>query len=203
MVSVIRIHDSRHMDDVVHALGSAGARIIEITMTVPGAIELISRYADELGDEYLFGCGTVTDRDTAVAAMDAGAAFVVSPVLQEEVVAAATSRGVPAIPAAMSPTEVWRASTIGADAVKLFPARALGPRYVADLLGPLPDLKIVPSGGIGPDNASSFIEAGAHAVFSGSSMVNDSLVERGEFERIKGTARKMLLTVSRARRRNE
>jgi len=200
LVCVVRLHDAGRMDEVVEALGAAGAKIIEITVTVPGAVELIERYSAEFKD-YLFGCGTVTDAATAVRAMDVGAAFVVSPVLQEEVVSAALSRGIVAIPAAMSSTEVWRASVIGADAVKLFPAKVLGPRYVSDLLGPLPGLKIMPSGGIGPDNASSFIEAGAAAVFSGSSLVNDRMVRRGSFDEIEGVARQMILAVSHGKRR--
>jgi len=200
LVCVVRLHDASGMDEVVEALGAAGAKIIEITVTVPGAVDLIRRYTAEFED-YLFGCGTVTDVATAVRAMDAGAAFVVSPVLQEEVVSAALSRGIVGIPAAMSSTEVWRASVIGADAVKLFPAKVLGPRYVSDLLGPLPGLKIMPSGGVGPDNASSFIEAGAAAVFSGSSLVNDRMVQRGSFDEIEGVARQMILAVSHGRRR--
>jgi len=200
LVCVVRLHDAGGMDEVVEALGAAGAQIIEITVTVPGAVELIRRYSVEFED-YLFGCGTVTDPATAIRAIDAGAAFVVSPVLQEEVVSSALSRGIVAIPAAMSSTEVWRASVIGADAVKLFPAKVLGPRYVSDLQGPLAGVKIMPSGGVGPDNASSFIEAGAAAVFSGSSLVSDRMVQMGSFDEIEGVARQMILAVSHGKRR--
>ncbi len=200
LICVVRLHDAGGIDAVIEALRAGGANIIEITVTVPGAVELIRRYTAEFED-CLFGCGTVTDVETAVGAMDAGAAFIVSPVLQEEVVFAAHSRGIAAIPAAMTSTEVWRASVIGADAIKLFPARVLGPRYVSDLLGPLPGLRIIPSGGVGPDNASSFIEAGAVAVFAGSSLVNDRIVKRGDFDEIEGVARQMILAVSHGKRR--
>lgn len=196
LVAVIRLHDSNYLDLVVEALGSAGARIIEITMTVPGAIEIISNFTEVFGEDFIFGCGTVMDAVTARRAIDAGAGFVVSPVLQEEVVETAASQNIVSIPAAMSPTEAWRASMIGADAIKLFPARVLGPRFVSDILAPLPNLRIIPSGGIDPENAGSFVEAGAIAVFSGSSLVNDDLVLGEHFAEIEGKAKEMILNIS-------
>jgi 2-dehydro-3-deoxyphosphogluconate aldolase/(4S)-4-hydroxy-2-oxoglutarate aldolase len=200
LVAVIRLADEGRLDEVVGALGSAGATIIEITTTVPGAIESISRYVKEFGEDYIFGCGTVTDRKTAARAMDAGADFVVSPVLQEPMVEEARSRGVLAIPAAFTPTEILHADEIGAGAVKLFPARSLGPSYVRDILGPLPGIQIIPAGGVDAGNAGSYIKAGAVAVFSGSSIVSDRKLREEGPEGVEKSAREMMSSISEARR---
>ena len=200
MVAVIRLRDDSRLREVIEALGSAGAMVMEITMTVPGAIESISRYAGEFGDDFTIGCGTITDPGTATRAIEAGAEFVVSPVLQEEMVAAARSRGVVAIPAAFSATEVWRAHSLGADAVKLFPARSLGPAYLHDILGPLPQARLMPAGGVDVDNVASYIMAGAMAVFSGSSIVSDRGLREGGIQGVEDSARMMIEKISETRR---
>jgi len=198
LVAVIRLGDGGRLDEVVEALGSAGATIMEITTTVPGAIEQISRCSSKF-DDFIFGCGTVTDRETAVDAIEGGAEFVVSPVLQEDMLEVARSEGVLAIPAAMSPSEILRAVSLGADAVKLFPARSLGPDYIRDVLGPLPGISIMPAGGVNAGNASSYIKAGAAAVFSGSSIVSDRRLREEGPGRIEASAREMLDMISMAR----
>jgi 2-dehydro-3-deoxyphosphogluconate aldolase/(4S)-4-hydroxy-2-oxoglutarate aldolase len=200
LIAVIRLHENDRLDEVVEALGSAGARAIEITTTVRDAIESISRYAEDLGDDFTLGLGTITDGKTTTSAIDAGAEFVVSPVLQEEMLEVARSRGVLAIPAAYGPTEIWHAHEMGADAVKLFPARSLGPSYVRDILGPLPAIKIIPAGGVDAENAGSYISAGAAAVFSGSSIVSDRKLLDGGPEDIEASAREMIERIRQARR---
>jgi 2-dehydro-3-deoxyphosphogluconate aldolase/(4S)-4-hydroxy-2-oxoglutarate aldolase len=200
LIVVIRLHENDRLNEVVEALGSAGARVIEITTTVPGAIESISRYSRDLGDEFTFGLGTITDGNTAIRAIEAGAEFVVSPVFQEEMLKTAKSRGVLAIPAAYGPTEIWRANEMGADAVKLFPARSLGPAFVRDILGPLPGIKIIPAGGVDAKNAGSYISAGAAAVFSGSSIVSDRKLMDGGTEDIRASTREMIDSIRQARR---
>ncbi len=199
LVAVVRLSSSDGIDDVVESLGAAGARIIEITTTVPDAIKLISRYSAELGGDYVVGCGTVMDGATACNAMEAGARFIVSPVSARGVVEATRSSNALAIPGFRTPTEAWQATSMGAEALKLFPARDLGPRYISDLLGPMPSLRILPAGGIDPGNAGEYIRAGAAAVFSGSSLVNDRLVHDGRFEEIESSARQMLREIKNAR----
>jgi 2-dehydro-3-deoxyphosphogluconate aldolase/(4S)-4-hydroxy-2-oxoglutarate aldolase len=198
LVAVIRLRDGGRLDEVVEALGRAGATIMEITTTVPEAIEQISRCTSKF-DDFIFGCGTVIDRETAVSAIEGGAEFVVSPVLQEEMLEVARSEGVLAIPAAMSPSEIWRAVSLGADAVKLFPARPLGPDFIHDVLGPLPGISIMPAGGVDAGNAASYIKAGAAAVFSGSSIVSDRVLREEGPGRIEASAREMLDRISMAR----
>jgi 2-dehydro-3-deoxyphosphogluconate aldolase/(4S)-4-hydroxy-2-oxoglutarate aldolase len=199
LIAVIRLGENDRLAEVIEALGSAGASVIEITTTVPGAIESISKYARDLGDDYTFGIGTITDGNTAVRAIEAGAKFVVSPVFQEEMLKVASSRGVLAIPAAYGPTEIWRANAMGADAVKLFPARSLGPSYVRDILGPLPGIKIIPAGGVSAQNAGSYIGAGAVAVFSGSSIVSDRKLREEGPEGVEASVREMIESISLAR----
>jgi len=198
LVAVIRLRDGGRLDEVVEALGRAGATIMEITTTVPEAIEQISRCTSKF-DDFIFGCGTIIDRETAVSAIEGGAEFVVSPVLQEEMLEVARSEGVLAIPAAMSPSEIWRAVSLGADAVKLFPAKSLGPDFIHDVLGPLPGISIMPAGGVDAGNAASYIKAGAAAVFSGSSIVSDRVLREEGPGRIEASAREMLDRISMAR----
>jgi 2-dehydro-3-deoxyphosphogluconate aldolase/(4S)-4-hydroxy-2-oxoglutarate aldolase len=200
LIAVIRLSENDRLDEVVEALGSAGATVMEITTTVPGAIESIARYVRDLGSDYTIGIGTVTDGNTALRAIEAGAEFVVSPVFQEEMLEVALSRGVLAIPAAYGPTEIWRAGAMGADAVKLFPARSLGPSYVRDILGPLPGIKIIPAGGVDAENVGSYISAGAVAVFSGSSIVSDRKLLQGGLKGVEASAREMIESIKLARR---
>jgi len=200
LIAVIRLGENDRLGEVVEALGSAGATVMEITTTVPGAIESIERFAGHLGSDYTIGIGTVTDGNTALSAIEAGAEFVVSPVFHEGMLEVALSREVLAIPAAYGPTEIWRANAMGADAVKLFPARSLGPSYVRDILGPLPGIKIIPAGGVDAENAGSYISAGAAAVFSGSSIVSDSKLRQEGIEGVEASAEEMLESIRLARR---
>ena len=199
VVAVIRLKDPAKLRDVFDALAEGGVRAIEVTMTVPGAVALIGQLAAALPAGVLLGAGTVVDGDTARAVIDAGARFIVSPVFRRDVVAVCIERGVAACPGCFSPTEILDAHDMGADIVKVFPATALGPQYIKDLRAPMPQLKLMPTGGVSLDNAGDWIRAGAVAVGVGSSLLDARAIEEGRLEVIAGNARRIVASVSSAR----
>ena len=165
VVAVIRLKDPAASSAPSSTRWPAGGvRALEVTMTVPGAVDLIRALAPTLPDGFLLGAGTVTDVATARAVIDAGARFVVGPVFRPDVIAACHERDVPAMPGCFSPTEILAAHECGADIVKVFPATMLGPQYLKDVRAPLPQVKLMPTGGVTLDNAGDWIRAGAVAV---------------------------------------
>jgi 2-dehydro-3-deoxyphosphogluconate aldolase/(4S)-4-hydroxy-2-oxoglutarate aldolase len=177
-VGVIAVIRSDHPDllvDACHALAGGGV-CCEITMSSPGALDAIAVASRELGESCLVGAGSVLDSETARAVILAGARFVVSPVLDLGVLWMARRYGRLAIIGAFTPTEIATASSAGADLVKVFPANHLGPRYFADLLGPMPHLRLAPTGGVDLDTVPAWIAAGAVAVGVGSALVRPDLL---------------------------
>ena len=199
IVAVIRLKDPDKLRAVVAALTAGGVRAVEVTMTVPGAVDLIREIAPELPSGVLIGGGTVTDAYTAQAVINAGAQFVVGPVFRTDVVRTCHEAGVAAIPGCFSPTEIFTAHECGADLVKVFPATMLGPQFIKDVRAPLPQVKLVPTGGVTPDNAGDWIRAGAVAVGIGSALVDAASVEHGRFEMITANARRAVANVAAAR----
>jgi 2-dehydro-3-deoxyphosphogluconate aldolase/(4S)-4-hydroxy-2-oxoglutarate aldolase len=199
VVGVIRLHDSTKVRSIVQALASGGVRALEVTMTVPRAIELIAELAPTLPEGFLLGAGTVLDRETARRAIDAGARFVVSPVLRLEVIAACHEAGVPVMPGCFSPTEILTAWDAGADIVKVFPATALGPGFLRDLRAPLPHVKLMPTGGVSIDNVGEWLAAGAAAVGVGSALLDAQAIAAGHFDVITGRAQRIVANVRVAR----
>jgi 2-dehydro-3-deoxyphosphogluconate aldolase / (4S)-4-hydroxy-2-oxoglutarate aldolase len=199
IVAVIRLKDPAKLRALVDAIAGGGVRALEVTMTVPGAIGLIRDLAPALPDGFLLGAGTVTDAATARAVIDAGATFVVSPVFKPEVIAACHERDVPSMPGCFSPTEILAASESGADIVKLFPATALGPQFIRDVRGPLPHVKLMPTGGVTLENAGEWIRAGAAAVGLGSALVDARAVDGGRWDLITANARRVVASVAAAR----
>jgi|SRR5579872_4005010 len=199
VVAVIRLKDAGQVRAVVDALAAGGVRALEVTMTVPGAVDLIRELAPALPDDVLLGAGTVTDPATAAAVIDAGAAFVVGPVFRREIIDACHARGVPAVPGCFSPTEILAAHEAGADIVKVFPATALGPQFIKDVRAPLPQVKLMPTGGVTIENAGDWIRAGAAAVGVGSALVDSGAVEGGRFYAITANARRLVAGVAAAR----
>lgn len=199
IVAVIRLRDPGKLRAVVDAIVAGGVRALEVTMTVPGAVELIRGLAPTLPDGFLLGAGTVIDAATARAVIDAGAQFVISPVFRREVIAACHERGVPVAPGCFTPTEILDAHEAGADIVKVFPATTLGPQYIKDVRAPLPQLKLMPTGGVSPDNAGDWIRAGAVAVAAGSSLLDAKAIESGRFDVITANARRFVDNVAAAR----
>ena len=178
---------------------AGGVQALEVTMTVPGAVELIRGLAPTLPEGFLLGAGTVIDPETARAVVDAGAQFVISPVFRRSVIEACHACGVPAAPGCFTPTEILEAHDAGADIVKVFPATTLGPQYIKDVRAPLPQVKLMPTGGVTPDNAGDWIRAGAVAVAAGSSLLDAKAIESGKFDVITANARKFVDNVKAAR----
>jgi 2-dehydro-3-deoxyphosphogluconate aldolase/(4S)-4-hydroxy-2-oxoglutarate aldolase len=199
VVAVIRLRDPGKLRAVVDALTAGGVRVLEVTMTVPGAVELIRDLARSLPEGFLLGAGTVTDAATAHAVIEAGASFVIGPVFRPDVIAACHEHDVPAIPGCFSPTEILDAHEKGADIIKVFPATMLGPQFVRDVRAPLPQVKLMPTGGVTLENAGDWIRAGAVAIGIGSALVDARAVERGEFDVITANARHVMANVRAAR----
>ena len=199
VVAVIRMNDPSRLPDVVAALVEGGVRALEVTMTVPGAVDHIRRIAPTLPAGFLLGAGTVTDADTVARVADAGATFIVSPVFRRAVIEAATARGLLAAPGCFTPTEILDAWEAGAGVVKVFPATALGPGYLKDLRGPMPFLKLMPTGGVTVDNAGDWIAAGAVAVGIGTSLLDTKAIAEGRYDVIVDKGRTIVANVQRAR----
>ena len=199
VVAIIRMKDAAKLRRVVDAIADGGVRAIEVTMTVPGAVELIATLARSLPPEILLGAGTVTDADTARAVIDAGARYVVSPVFRREVIAACHERDVAAAPGCFTPTEILDAFDFGADVIKVFPATALGPQFIKDVRAPLPHVPLMPTGGVSLDNAGDWIRAGAVAVGVGSALLDTKAIEEGRFDVLTNNARRIVASVASAR----
>jgi 2-dehydro-3-deoxyphosphogluconate aldolase/(4S)-4-hydroxy-2-oxoglutarate aldolase len=199
VVAIIRMPDPAALRAVVDALIEGGVRALEVTMTVPRAIELIEEIAPTLPSDFLFGAGTLLDAETVRRAVGAGAQFIVSPVFRREVVNAAHEEGVPVMPGCFSPTEILDAWDMGADVIKVFPATSLGPGYLKDIRGPLPHVKLMPTGGVSIDNVGDWLRAGAVAVGVGSAVVDTKAIAAKQFHVIADNARRMVANVAAAR----
>jgi 2-dehydro-3-deoxyphosphogluconate aldolase/(4S)-4-hydroxy-2-oxoglutarate aldolase len=201
VVAVIRLQDSSKLRTVVQALAAGGVKALEVTMTVPRAIELIGEIAPTLPADFVIGAGTVVDPETAHAAILAGARFIVGPVLRPAVIDVCHRYDTAVMPGCFSPTEILTAWEAGADVVKVFPATALGPSYFKDLRGPLPHLKLMPTGGVSLENAAEWIRAGAAAIGVGAALVDAKLVAAGDFAAITERAGRFVDAVRAARGR--
>jgi len=199
VIAVIRLEHASELRPVADALLEGGIRALEVTMTVPGAVELIEGLAAALPSSAIVGAGTVLDAPTARQVIDAGARFVVSPVFRPLLVGLCHERGVPAMPGCFTPTEILDAWERGADLVKVFPATSLGPGFIKDIRGPLPQLRLIPTGGVTRDNAGDWIRAGAVAIGVGSALVDRKAVAARRFDRIRDAARGFVEAVRAAR----
>jgi 2-dehydro-3-deoxyphosphogluconate aldolase/(4S)-4-hydroxy-2-oxoglutarate aldolase len=199
VVAVIRLQDASRLRGVIDALAAGGIRALEVTMTVPGALDLIAAIAPTLPEDFLLGAGTVLDVPTAQRAIDAGAQFVVSPIFRPEVIMTAHRYEKPAMPGCFSPTEIQNAWEAGADIVKVFPATSLGPGFLRDVRGPLPHVKLMPTGGVSIENADEWIRAGAVAVGVGSALVDAKSVAAGDYVSITERAKRIVANVQDVR----
>jgi 2-dehydro-3-deoxyphosphogluconate aldolase/(4S)-4-hydroxy-2-oxoglutarate aldolase len=200
LIPVLRARSAAQAHAVVKAMIAGGVTVVEVTMTVPGAIELLAELKAEYGSRLLLGSGTVTTAEDAEATIEAGAEFVVSPSYHPEVISVTRSLGKISIPGALTPTEVITAWKAGADYVKIFPCSAMGgASYLKSLLAPFPHLKLIPTGGVTLQSAESFIRAGARALGVGSDLVNLAAIDSGAPEFITETARAYLKVLAQVR----
>jgi len=189
IVAVIRAESGEQLVDVAEALFAGGVEVMEVTFTVPKAVHVLEQVADRLGDKIVLGAGTVLDTETARAAMLAGAEFIVSPGVNVDVIKMCRRYNKLVLPGALTPTEVITAWEAGADIVKIFPSDLTGPGYLKALHGPLPQVRLMPTGGVNLDTATDYLKAGACALGVGGSLVESKTVAAGDFARIEQLAK--------------
>jgi 2-dehydro-3-deoxyphosphogluconate aldolase/(4S)-4-hydroxy-2-oxoglutarate aldolase len=199
ITAVIRAKSSAHLVEVAEAIKAGGVECIEVTMTTPDALRVIAEASKRFGEEVVIGVGSVLDAETARAAMLAGAEFVVGPCLDLGMIEMCRTYSKPVIPGALTPTEILTAWRAGADLIKVFPAGQLGPTYFRDLLAPLPQVKLVPTGGVDLETAGAFIKAGAAALCIGSAMMPREAMENGDWGTVTNLARRFVEEVRKAR----
>jgi 2-dehydro-3-deoxyphosphogluconate aldolase/(4S)-4-hydroxy-2-oxoglutarate aldolase len=200
VVPVIRAESADEAARVIDAIRAGGVSVLEITMTVPGAVGLIAEVARRVGNDVVVGAGTVLDAETARAVILAGARFVVSPALDLATIACCRRYGVPVAPGALTPTEVVAAWQAGADIVKVFPANAVGgASYIKALKAPLPQIELCPTGGVSLETAADFIKAGASALGVGNDLVDLKALRAGQAQAITEKAKRFVEIVKTAR----
>ena len=199
VIAIMRAKSSDQLIQAVDAIKAGGVRVIEVTMTTPGAMQVIEEATRRYGQDVLFGAGTVLDAETARAAILAGAAYIVAPTLNLEMIALCNRYGIPVVPGCYTPSEMLSAWEAGADLVKLFPASIGGPSLIKAILAPLPQLKIVPVGGVDLNTAAEFIKMGAFALGVGSSLIHQKLLDAGDLDELRRRAEAFLVEVRKGR----
>lgn len=198
LVAIVRGISSQSADATGEALVAGGVRLLEVTMNTPDALGTVSRWRKIYAGRVHIGAGTVLNKAMAQGAIDAGAQFLLSPNLDEEVIRCGAERGIEVWPGVLTPTEIVRAHQAGAKAVKVFPASVFGARYFKELRGPLDHIPLIAVGGIDLENAADFLNAGAVAVGVGGNLVNKTLIESGQFEALTSLARQYVSAVKPA-----
>ncbi len=199
LVAIVRLKEPAELVPIAQAIEAGGVRVIEFTMGTPNALDAISRLAREWGDRILLGAGTVLDPETGRAALLAGAQFLVAPNFNPALIELARRYNKIVVPGAFTPTEILAAWECGADIVKVFPASTVGPQFIKDILGPLPYVRLLPTGGVGLDNIPAFIAAGAAAVAVGSNLTDPKLIKEKNWAGLTEHARKFAEVVRQAR----
>ena len=199
VIAVLRTDSPSQLVSTARALAQGGVWSVEVTMTTPGALDVIKEAVGQLKGKAIIGVGSVLDTQTARAAILAGAEFVVSPILDPDMILLVNRYGKVVIPGAFTPTEILEAWEAGADAVKIFPASVGGPSYLKAIKGPLPQVKLVPTGGVSLETAGDFIKAGAEMVAAGGKLVPPKEIVAGMFDEITERARKFVEAVAAAR----
>ncbi len=196
LVAIVRVPRPELTLPLTKALVAGGIRAVELTMSIPNALEAVRTIDRELGDKILLGVGTVIDDDTCRAAIDAGAKYVISPITRPSLVAAAHALDRPVMLGAYTPTEAQAAHEAGSDFVKIFPADTLGPSYIRSLLAPLPHLKIVPTGGVNLDTMEAYLAAGSAALGTGSALLKKEIIAGENWEELELLAKRFADRVS-------
>ncbi len=196
LVAVVRLDDPVELGPVVDALLEGGVRLIEATMTIPGLLKHVPQLMERVGDDMVFGIGSVLNGEMAQQVVDAGASFVVSPILKKEIIDVAHKAGRVVSVGAYSPTEIQTAWEYGSDVVKVFPADTLGPSYIKGVRAPMPHLKLLPTGGVAVDNVGEWLSAGSFALGVGSALVDLKAVRAGRFDIIRDNAKALVQAVN-------
>ena len=199
IVAVVRLDDFSRAVEVAQALVTGGIGVLEFTLTGRGALQAITDTRKALGDTAFVGVGTVLKSEDAEAAIDAGAQFAVTPALRRQVIATCVRRQTLVLCGGLTPTELLEAYEAGAELIKVFPAQVGGAKFIKDVLAPMPFLKLVPTGGVGPENAREYLTAGAVAVGIGGNLVSNKLVAAGRFAQITATAQACVLAIQATR----
>lgn len=197
VVAVVRLKDEKNLDKLIASLKNGGVNTIEITMTCPQPLALIRKLSKD--KELLVGAGTILNDREAKAAIEAGAEFIVSPILNLGMIAKVHEYDKVMVPGAFSPTEIFNAHEAGADAVKVFPAGNLGASYFKAIRGPLPFLEITPTGGVDIDNAAEFIKNGANFIGAGSALLKKDLIKEEQWEELTAFIKKFVTVVKTAK----
>ena len=197
IVGVVRAENTEQAIKIADAVKAGGIKAIEITMTVPGAVDVIKELAQEYdSNDILIGAGSVLDAETARACLLAGAKYIVSPCLDKDTITLCNSYQKPVMPGAMSVTEVHKAMQYGADVVKIFPATLFGPKIVKAIKGPIPQAPLLPTGGVNLDNVGKWISAGSFAVGVGSALTAGA--KKGDYKQVEKTAREFIKRIKKA-----
>jgi len=199
VIAIMRAKSSDQLLAAADAIKAGGVQAIEVTMTTPGALDVIRQATERYGADVLFGAGSVLDPESARAAILAGAQFVVCPTLNLKTIEICHRYAIPVVPGAYTPTEILTAWEAGADMVKVFPASVGGPAYFKAIKGPLPQVKLVPVGGVDLDTTANFIRAGADAVGVGGALVSQKLLDAGDFAALTERARRFCQEVAKGR----
>jgi 2-dehydro-3-deoxyphosphogluconate aldolase / (4S)-4-hydroxy-2-oxoglutarate aldolase len=198
-IAVIRLADPNKLIKVAQAIYEGGVTGIEITMTIPDAINVIKTASSEIGSYMNIGVGSVLDAVTAQKAIDAGAKYVVSPIFKKEIVDTAHKNNVPVMPGAFTPTEIQTAYEAGADIIKIFPADVVGMAFFKGVLAPMPHLKLMPTGGVSLTNAGEWLKAGACAVGVGSALLSKQAISEGNYKALTDNAKILMESIKKAK----
>ncbi len=199
VIAIVRAQSSDQLLRAADAIREGGVRVIEVTMTTPGALQVIEEATSKYGEDVLFGAGTVLDAESVRAALLAGAQFIVAPSFNAEAVRICRRYSIPVFPGAYTATEILAAWEAGADMVKVFPASVGGPALIKALKAPLPQVELVPVGGVNLETAADFIRAGAAALGVGSALIDQKLLDSGDFTALTERARRFIEEVVRGR----
>jgi 2-dehydro-3-deoxyphosphogluconate aldolase/(4S)-4-hydroxy-2-oxoglutarate aldolase len=200
IVAVIRSPDSQRLVETARAMADGGVNVVEITMTVPDALDVLRQVRKALGDRLLLGAGTILDSETCRAALLAGAEYIVAPTLNLDVIRQCQRYNKLVMPGAFTPTEILTAWEAGADIVKVFPAEVVGPAFFKAMCGPLPQIRLMPTGGVDLTTAAAFLKAGASCLGIGSQLVEPRAVAEGNFDRLRDLARQYVAIVQQTRK---
>ncbi len=182
IVGIIRNVPVEPIQRIAALYAEGGLTTLEITLNTPGAADVIHQLQNSIGDVLNIGAGTVCSLDELDIALNAGASFIVTPIIEEEVIKKCVANGIPVFPGAFTPSEIYRAWSLGAEMIKLFPATKMGPDYIKEVLAPLNKIKLMPTGGVSPENCEAFFKAGASAVGMGSNLFPKDLIAASDWE---------------------